>query len=245
MNKWVNRKQSKAAFNEAYSQIFGITMRTSQRKRTGSDGNAYLMVLIISMLLTLMVSIALLVTIRSRQITAQYTYFTGLYDIGVAGKEDILFVLRRGLSQNRAVITHRAGARMDALILAGEPFDRREILFHEAALILIEELGIYFQPHHLGYRHHWAFDAEFTLDTGTVVHRNHHGHTTVRQAGNTFHIETTIYAATGGIDTHPARLSAYIVWVRHSAAPDTEIVENLENYIDYYTLEMVELMRVT
>ena len=59
-------------------------------------GNAYIMVMVASMALLLLVSTALLITAGSRQMTARYPDFFGLYDLAVAGNERAVFLLNEG-----------------------------------------------------------------------------------------------------------------------------------------------------
>jgi len=60
-------------------------------------GNAYIMVMIISLVMLTMVSSAMFISVRSRDITARYEYFINLYDLAVAGNNFALTFLNNQL----------------------------------------------------------------------------------------------------------------------------------------------------
>jgi len=63
-------------------------------------GNAYILVMMAAMAMLLLVSATLLVTANSRQATARYTHFAGLYDLAVAGNQQALVLLQQGGMNN-------------------------------------------------------------------------------------------------------------------------------------------------
>jgi len=57
-------------------------------------GSAYVFVLVAVLMMMMLVSVALAVTVASRRTTAYYSDFASLYDLAVAGNEQVLFFLR-------------------------------------------------------------------------------------------------------------------------------------------------------
>jgi len=58
-----------------------------------SRGNAYVFVVIATVAVLMLASVALVISTRSRDITARYVNYAGLYDLAVAGNEKVLFLL--------------------------------------------------------------------------------------------------------------------------------------------------------
>ena len=179
-------------------------------------GNAYLMVLIISMLILMTVSIALTITITSRRVTARYSYFAGLYDIAVAGKEEVLFVLRRGVQRHQYSLLPQVSAHNT----------------EESSAFLTAQLDTYFTPTLNAHQHNWEVTILFTLENGITILDRFQGSTTIRRGGQEFFLHTIVYKYTNNIRGYPTEAEATIIW------------QMCENNIDYYTLEMVELKRI-
>jgi len=70
-------------------------------------GNAYIMVMIATMAMLTLISVVLLVTVSSRDTTARYSNFMGLYDLAIAGNEQVLFLLQQGILQEGDLIYPR------------------------------------------------------------------------------------------------------------------------------------------
>jgi hypothetical protein len=58
-------------------------------------GNAYVLVIVASLLVLTLVLTVLTVTAVSRQITARYGYFYGMYDLAVAGNAQVFYLIKQ------------------------------------------------------------------------------------------------------------------------------------------------------
>jgi len=147
-------------------------------------GNAYIMVMVATMAMLMLISVVLLVTVSSRQTTARYANFTGLYDLAIAGNEQALFLLQQGT----------------------------------------------LQASDLPYRRDWSIGIDFIMPDGFILEDRYSATTTVSTAGDGFEVETRIHKYVDGARGHTTTVTA-------------QIIRTFSNYLDGYTLTMVELMR--
>jgi hypothetical protein len=211
------------------------------------------MVVVASLMVLTLVLTVLTVTAASRRITARYGYFYGMYDLAVAGNENALFVIKRGLERHREAAHEAAQARIlygiflapeEYLYICGEsgrnyiyPRGRYfEYFLEEVMPFLREEIGEYFP-------HVWGLN----LEIDGVLSDNFQAATTVSfREENNFLVETAIHKNNDGVLTHTVRVQARIVW-----QPTTGgeffcpiVLEIVINFLDYYTPKMVELWRL-
>ena len=176
------------------------------------QGGAYIMVLTVAMLLIALVLSVLTVTINSRRVTARYGYFFGLYDLAVAGNEQVFFILRRGLSVYREAANARPG-----------PF------IQEIMPDLRRELALHMNPAANSYNYSWGLALDISTYSADTADR-YQATTAVYIRSNYFLIRTNIHKYIG---TRPGVTAVVQSEVRF-----------LRNCLDYYTLKMVELLRV-
>ena len=186
-----------------------------KRKRSKlHDGNAYLMVVIAIMAVLALVSVALIISINSRRITEKYGYYVGLYDLAVAGNEQVLHLMNDYVYSNHLLILPEAD-----FIQAAMPF-------------AIAGLQEYFFAYGTRYRRDWQTQVFFTI--GEVSLLDEYATTTiVAIEGDDFLLHTQVWKYTNGLRGHPILVTSRLVWT-----------QNYAKNLDYYTLEMVELMRV-
>ncbi|MCL2198416.1 MAG: hypothetical protein FWB80_05795 [Defluviitaleaceae bacterium] len=63
--------------------------------KKSTRGGAYILVVMSSLLILTLVLTALTVTATSRNITARYGYFHGMYDLAVAGNEQVFLLMQQ------------------------------------------------------------------------------------------------------------------------------------------------------
>ena len=212
-------------------------MRVGNKKKS-RQGGAYIMVVIAALAVFVLIFAVLNITAASRNITGRYAEFYGLYDISVAGNEQALYVIERGLERNRATALARAHEN-------GTGF-RTEIM-----PLLRNELANYFRSVNTadgpGYEHRWGLSLRFTK-ADTVEENEFRALTTVIPLANgTFGVTTIVYEnyyrTVFGITFTERRdlieTRSNIIW----RTPQGN--ENYMNFLDYYTVEMVELMRIS
>jgi len=196
-------------------------------------GNAYIMVMIAAMAVLMVVSVAIIITARSRQVSARYGYYSGLYDLAVAGNQQVLFLLRQGVQDNideiidtvvEMTVTADCDVWTQNFISAALPF-------------AIANLETQFAQYGLRHRLEWGIEISYTLQDGWVLQDSFNAVTTVTHRPLIFEISTTVAKTSGGTQSPPVIVDAVIVW-----RVSCDII--LGNCLDGYALEMVELMRV-
>lgn len=188
-------------------------------------GSAYVMVIVAFVFVITLVLTVLTVTAVSRNITARYEYFFGMYDLAVAGNEQAFFVLERGLSR------HREAAHTYALTQISEESPQEdffEVFLRAIMPYLRAELVECFGPE---YRHIWGLALHLSdLPCGGTAHENFQAITTVSYAANgEFYIHTSIRKYVDGEPGNAAIVYSKVVW---------------SNFLDYYILTMVELLKI-
>ena len=187
------------------------------------------------MVMLMLVTVILLITASSRQVTARYGYFVGLYDLAVAGNQQALFLLQQGLNANRTVINDLTQQRISAGDITS--IAKREIFIEEAIPFLESNLLKYFTFYRTGFQRIWEVEINFFMPEERMLQDRYHATTIIISDDNGFSVTTTISKYNGAVRGYPAAVHASIIWSYQ--APDTLI-----NYLDDYTLKMVELMRV-
>jgi len=177
------------------------------------------MVVIATMAVLVLASTALLITVNSRQITARYGYHVGLYNMAVAGNEQVLHLLNRAVYNNRAVI-----------LLSDDNFTQAAMPF------AIAGLREYFDPYLARYRRDWETQVCFSSADETILRDKYTATTIVSVESNGFFVRTQVWKYTNGNHSHYVLVTSRIQWPIWP--------ENYPKNLDYYTLEMVELMRI-
>jgi len=185
-------------------------------------GNAYIMVMIVTVTVFMLISIVLFITISSRQITARYGYYVGLYDLAVAGNEQVLFLLMQGIDANLTQINQLSQNENFCFIETATPF-------------AMANLRKYFSPHGLLYRRTWSIEIDVTIQSEIIFEDQYSATTTVSITNEGFTVSTSIAKYANTILGPLTTVNARIIWTQE---------EDLGNFLDYYTLTMVELMRI-
>ncbi|MCL2224324.1 MAG: hypothetical protein FWB96_05075 [Defluviitaleaceae bacterium] len=133
-------------------------------------GNAYVVVVFVSLAVISVALATLSVTAASRNTTARYSNFAGLYDLAVAGTEQMF------------------------------NFMAREFEKHGDMSLLVGRLAYTFDSGYWGYRREWRLAVDFHCENGETNLRDYfRAFTTVRAvAGGRFYIETRIGKYYGG-----------------------------------------------
>ncbi|MCL2386435.1 MAG: hypothetical protein FWC89_02690 [Defluviitaleaceae bacterium] len=230
--------------------------------KKSSRGNASVMVVVISMVVLTLVLTVLTVTVISRQVTGRYGYFYGLYDLAVAGNEQAFYVLERGLLLHQNAAHSEAQARVLANLDAFTSFDQgsgryyivpsgrySDLFVDEMMLLLWGEIRHYFVRTRRGnvdmYVREWGLALE--LDSGHVVRDEFWAETrVVLRNGGGFVITTEIRKFTGSVSSVAAVVQSEVVWCLPSGGEyfDAYSGKININFLDYYTITMVELMRI-
>jgi len=182
-------------------------------------GNAYIMVIMVALVILMLASVSLIITASSRRMTARYRYFTGLYDLAVAGNEQALFLLRQGVDTNRELIRELVQDRVfedldSNIVYYNRQFQvmARDIFIEEAAPFAIANLQAYFSPYGLNYRRIWGMNVGFVMPGGYIVEDRYQAATIVSTGGQRFAVNTSIIKYTNEVRSHPALVEAGIVW---------------------------------
>ena len=167
------------------------------------QGGAYIMTLTVAMLLFTLVLSVLTITATSRRVTERYGYFFGIYDIAVAGNEQVFLVFQQAFENYRE--------------------------YAESVEAMMQYLQNTVPP-----SRSWGLTLDFNMVSepqNIIIQDRFHGTTTVNPcwSTHTFTIRTYIYEYIG---LH--RISRVFV---QSQIPVI--------CLDYCTLEMVELLRVS
>jgi len=205
------------------------------------------MVMIAALAMLMLVFAALFITRSSRQVTARYGYFVGLYDLAVAGNEQALFLLWQGVEANRELINERANERTSENGLT-----YKSIFIEEAMPFAIASLRTYFTVVGLQYQRNWGVKINFDMPEGHTLEDNYQATTTVSITDYGFLVATRISKYIGTTQGFPVVVEAGIVWVNTDCTciilPNITTGDSsnniLINCLDYYTLAMVELLRV-
>ena len=209
-----------------------------KNKRT--CGGGYILVLTAAALIMLLVTAALAVTAMSRRITARYAQFAGLYDLAVAGNEQVLHLIRNAVNDNRATIiaSARGPANADGVY---PPVGRAAFIREAMPFALAAVRGHYtFVAAQGRYRGVKTLTFSITRDGANLAGDSYRVTTEVTALTDSFRVETTVHripdwdeaAEPLGPIIIPARVGAYITW------PVTII------YLDDYTVAMVQSMRI-
>ena len=173
-------------------------------------GNAYIMVVVASLAVLALVSAALTITVTSRNTTARYENYFGLYDLAVAGNEQMFYFLEENFLEHRA----------SAIFLSQE---NGTSFANEITKILRNVLDENFELVYFEYHlHKWELSVEISnsrddFRAATTVHSERNGG---------FYIETRIRKLVNGTPGHET------------------VVRSRINFLDDYTIEMVELTRI-
>ena len=194
-------------------------------KKTG--GGAYIMVIAASLMVFSLVLAAFTITTSSRNITARYGYFYAMYDIAVAGNQQAFFLLKNELSHRREYITSLA--QQYAYEHTGYALLYRQFFIDKITPYLSAELRRYF-PYGEGttYRRSWTLSANFSSYDISVTDTFYATTVVSSRASDGFMINTTVHRQAGNQPAISARVQSNVDWKE----------------LDYYTLTMVELLRI-
>jgi len=209
-------------------------------------GQAYFMVLIATMAMFVSISVVLIITVNSRNTTGRYTDFVGRYDLAIAGNEQALFLLMQGFEANRDSIINKAYMQ---ILTAVDPLaeDKETALTAAALPVMQANLLPYFDGYMFNdYQRTWSFEVNFEMADGLLMQDRYHAITTIEtnpSGVGIFRVTTVIARYIDAIRGHPIAVRAQIVW-QHPGCSCTNL-SDIANCLDYYTLAMVELLRLS
>jgi len=209
-------------------------------------GQAYFMVLIATMAMFVSISVVLIITANSRNTTGRYADFIGRYDLAIAGNEQALFLLMQGFETNRDLIINQA--YMQILADADPLTVNKEAALTAAALPVMQaNLLLYFDEYMFNdYQRTWNFEVNFEMADNLLMQDRFHATTTIEtnlSGVGIFRVTTVIARYIDAIRGHPIAVRAHIVW-QHPGCSCTNL-SDIANCLDYYTLAMVELLRLS
>ena len=209
-------------------------------------GQAYFMVLIATMAMFVSISAVLIITINSRNTTGRYADFIGRYDLAIAGNEQALFLLRQGFDTNRDSIINQVYMQ---ILTAADPLaeDKDAALTAAALPVMQANLLPYFDGYMFNdYRRIWNFEVSFEMADDLLMQDKFHATTTIEtnpSGVGILRVNTVIARYIGKTRGHPIDVRAYITW-QHPGCICTNL-SDIANCLDYYTLAMVELLRLS
>jgi len=208
-------------------------------------GQAYFVVLIATMAMFVSISVVLIVTANSRSTTGRYSDFVGRYDLAIAGNEQALFLIMQGFENNRDAIINQA--YMQILAAANPLSVNKETALTAAVLPFMQaSLRPYFDEYVFNrYRRTWNFEVNFEMAEGLPIQDKFHAITNILpgiSSRTLYEVNTVIGRYVGETRGHSVRVRAHIIW-QHPGCYCTNL-SDIPNCLDYYTLEMVELLRV-
>ena len=181
-----------------------------------SRGGAYVMVVVAALMVLTLVLAVLSVTAVSRNLTARYEHFFGLYDLAVAGNEQAFETIREVFSEGIEAQYFNAllpETHFSPVTIAGERHTGQPHLPYNNGREILWE-----------YRHYWGLEIFFDdithdlFSAFTIVYFHD-----VRTNG--LYIRTVIHKYEGTVRGHATEVRSRV------------------NFLDDGTLEMVELMR--
>lgn|GEM_PF-4382336 len=214
------------------------------------------MVLAVTMVLFLLISTALAVTSTSRRITARYADFANLYDLAIAGNEQVLVKLNDALNQLAYNDDEEVSETFIAYAMPHLMGELANANMNEASRSNRIE-----NPEHRALYFHWDFQATFDNMHGIQIQDRYSATTRVAHVTincrihrplclcyfctvldytfihEVFVVRTTIRKSVDGTEHHrliPATVESFIVWDD----------KNIRNYLDDYMLTMVRLLRI-
>lgn len=162
-------------------------------------GNAYILVMVASMAILIVVTTALTITARSRNLSAIYGYHAGLYDLAVAGsihaKNQLELNLQENLSDIISAALYRVAYRR-GFVFDGSYFTLNHDILHEE---FITALRPFVQQHH-----NLTLGVQYTsLDN--IITDEFSVRSTLQQRTSYFVVNTRVYKVVG--DTLPPPLT--------------------------------------
>lgn len=209
-------------------------------------GQAYFMVLIATMAMFVSISVVLIITVNSRNATGRYADFIGRYDLAIAGNEQALFLLMQGLEANRDAIINQVYMQ---ILAATDPLteDKEAVLTAVSLPLMQANLLPYFYEYFFGhYQRIWNFEVNFDMADGLLMQDKFHATTNIETKTDSmiiFTVTTVIARYVDAIRGHPIAVRSQIVW-QHPGCSCTNL-SDVANCLDYYTLAMVELLRLS
>ena len=192
----------------------------SKKTRAKTKGSAYIMVLMATLITSMLLTISLTITATSRRFTEHYQNFANLYDMAVAGNEQVLFLLNHAIIGNLSELSEQS----QLLQYESPDLSRRNAFIEATTPVLQAALSEYFG--NAQNSHEWIIEINFETESGHHIQDTFIGATEVVENGNNFIVITRISQPA------PASVQASIVW------------ETAANHLDYYMLKMVELRRL-
>jgi len=181
-------------------------------------GVAYIMVIIAAMAMLMLSATVLLITASSRTVTSRYDHFLGLFDLAVAGNEQALYLLNRGVNTNRAVIENNITQQIldntegSVIFYNREFYVANAVAVNEARPFALTSLQPYFLPMGLNLGRSWEFSVHFSSLNGLNIEDRYQAVTTVSTHAGGFGVSTEISKfGENGFD-NPATVEANIVW---------------------------------
>jgi len=231
--------------------------------RKNCRGGAYITVLVATMLILMLVAIVLSITAVSRRVTSRYSYFSGLFDLAVAGNEHALFLMRDiyhsnsvsaliNTATNGQIVFEQGnhGLELDASSRARF----RQTYINDATAQVRSGLNN-------EYRRTWSIDVEIETDN-SIIEDSFRAVTTVIPGSDRFAVNTSIHKYIGNMPSSPVLVGASIIWAENSLreipldAHTINILESLNAFfpeppypgiiifLDEFILTMVESLRI-
>ena len=192
------------------------------------SGGAYITVITVTMLILLLAALVLSVTAVSRRLSARYSDYIGLFDLAVAGNEQVFFLLHQTFESQEEDIISRAWQRVKDDNIVGfeyrdgelhlDSFLRtqfRGVFVEEAMSGLVAVLGDMLSRAYFGsspeYRLYWGLDTTISADEFAITD-SYRAVTTLYAATNRFYMDTVIRRYIGNYPGFRTIVQSSIIW---------------------------------
>jgi len=172
------------------------------------------MVILTGTILLMLAAVLLITSATARRTSAGYIYFSGLYDMAVAGIEVKLFVLQQALEENYGHITRLT---IEDVTLNSEQrlrFEDSNFVFSDKSLRaqFISQAEAFFLTHYRS--RNWHTRLEYFLPDEQFFSDDFQGAATILRNTDTraLEITTDVTKSTGHSVGHSARVKARIEW---------------------------------
>jgi len=213
-------------------------------------GAAQIIVVLMSLTILALAALLVAVTVNSRNISAGYRNFSGLYDMAVAGNEQAFRVFEEAFAR----YGNDAYAYAVGLYLNGDAVDYKQIFYRDMKFYIEQELANNFTA--IGFDNRFTRNWTLSIDvTPQGIHELYIAETVVRISGAVYEIETYVTKATNETENRPQNGVAVRSIFRWDENEIPEILFRDEqnefhylsfdiNFLDFYTPRMLELTRV-
>jgi len=200
-------------------------------------GGAYITVLVAFMAVLSLVLVPLTLASISRNTTARYQYFSGLYEMAVAGNEVALFLVR-DVARETVRDAHEVGDYFIGIDEHGVTKCMHPHSFFDGSLT--DEVRIKVSEAirmHFGEAREWEIGVQVQNRELADVY---FGRTTITEAESGYRVMTSVTKSVGDTMGRAAVVESVLTW-RLPGASEGEMI----NCLDYYVPTMLELMRIS